>query len=88
MIVRSRSPTMLRSYDNTRFEVARKAPFRRPRTRLRSVGVVFYEQLPDAEAATRGHVRIIDESDEDYLYPQKLFATVELPVPVVRAIAA
>jgi len=32
--------------------------------------------------------RVIDESSEDYLYPQKLFATVNLPVPVVRAIAA
>jgi hypothetical protein len=31
---------------------------------------------------------VIDESGDDYLYPQKLFATVKLPVPVVRAIAA
>jgi hypothetical protein len=48
----------------------------------------LYEQLPDKEAEARGLVRVIDESGEDYLYPQKLFATVNLPLPVVRAIAA
>jgi hypothetical protein len=29
----------------------------------------FYEQLPDSHAAAEGHVRVIDESGEDYLYP-------------------
>ena len=48
----------------------------------------LYEHLPDKDAETRGLVRVIDESGEDYLYPHKLFATVKLPVPVVRAIAA
>jgi hypothetical protein len=48
----------------------------------------LYEQVPDKGAEARGLVRVIDESGEDYLYPQKLFATVKLPVPVVRAIAA
>ena len=48
----------------------------------------LYEQLPDKEAEARGLVRVIDESGEDYLYAQKLFATVNLPLPVVRAIAA
>ena len=32
-----------------------------------------YEALPDAAASARGFVRVIDESGEDYLYPQDLF---------------
>lgn len=48
----------------------------------------LYEHLPDKGAEARNLVRVIDESGEDYLYPQKLFATVNLPIPVVRAIAA
>ena len=48
----------------------------------------LYERVSDKVAEARGLVRVIDESGEDYLYPQKLFATVNLPVPVVRAIAA
>lgn len=48
----------------------------------------FYEQLPDAAAEAHGLVRVIDESGDDYLYPEKLFANVELPRPVLRAIAA
>ncbi|MGH8123743.1 MAG: hypothetical protein ACREPT_13335 [Rudaea sp.] len=39
----------------------------------------LYEMLPDDEAAKHGQVRIIDESGEDYLYPQSFFAPVELP---------
>ena len=39
----------------------------------------LYELLPDDDAARSGQVRIIDESGEDYLYPQSLFAPVELP---------
>lgn len=39
----------------------------------------LYEVLPDEDAAKRGRVRIVDESGEDYLYPQSFFAPVELP---------
>ncbi len=39
----------------------------------------LYEILPDDEAAKHGQGRIIDESGEDYLYPQSFFAPVELP---------
>ena len=35
-----------------------------------------YELLPDAEAAKHRQVRIIDESGEDYLYPESFFSTV------------
>ncbi|TSA22467.1 MAG: hypothetical protein D4R70_01685 [Betaproteobacteria bacterium] len=39
----------------------------------------LYEVLPDEDAAKHGQVRIIDESGEDYLYPESFFAPVELP---------
>ena len=48
----------------------------------------LYEQVPDKEADARGLVRVIDESGADYLYPQKLFVAVNLPLPVLRAMAA
>jgi hypothetical protein len=38
-----------------------------------------YEQVPDREASEKGLVRIVDESGEDYLFPSKLFAAIELP---------
>ena len=38
-----------------------------------------YRVLPDAAAARRGLIRVIDESGEDYLYPARLFVAVELP---------
>ncbi|MDD5033410.1 MAG: hypothetical protein PHE55_01515 [Methylococcaceae bacterium] len=40
----------------------------------------LYEVLPDEDAAKHGQVRIIDESGEDYLYPESFFAPVELPI--------
>ena len=39
----------------------------------------LYEILPDEEASKHGQVRVIDESGEDYLYPESFFAPVELP---------
>jgi hypothetical protein len=48
----------------------------------------LYEQLPDDAAEAHGLVRVIDESGDDYLYPEKLFANVDLPRPILRAIAA
>jgi hypothetical protein len=33
----------------------------------------IYQVLPDREAAREGHLRIVDESGEDYLYPSDLF---------------
>lgn len=43
----------------------------------------LYEVLPDADAEKHDQIRIVDESGEDYLYPARLFATVELS-PAVR----
>ena len=39
----------------------------------------IYRVLPDDETAKEGYLRIVDESGEDYLYPQSYFILVELP---------
>ena len=39
----------------------------------------IYMVLPDNEAAKEGYLRIVDESGEDYLYPDSYFILVELP---------
>lgn len=39
----------------------------------------IYRVLPDKVAAKEGYIRIIDESGEDYLYPQSYFILVQLP---------
>ena len=48
----------------------------------------IYRALPDADAARHRQIRIIDESGEDYLYPQEFFAPIELPQPIRRAVLA
>lgn len=48
----------------------------------------IYVALPDREAEQHGHVRVVDESGEDYLYPKSLFAEVSLPQAVRRAVLA
>jgi hypothetical protein len=48
----------------------------------------IYEFLPDVEAANHDQIRVIDESGEDYLYPESFFAEIELPQPLRRALAA
>lgn len=39
----------------------------------------IYRVLPDADAAEDGDLRVIDESGEDYLYPQSHFVFIEVP---------
>jgi hypothetical protein len=39
----------------------------------------IYEVIPDEESEKEGYLRVIDESDEDYLYPQSYFILVQLP---------
>jgi hypothetical protein len=46
----------------------------------------LYEVLPDKDAAKHGQIRIIDESGEDYLYPEAFFAPVELPASTEKLI--
>jgi len=48
----------------------------------------IYQALPDPEAAKHRQIRVIDESGEDYLYPQNFFAPIELPQPIRRAVLA
>jgi hypothetical protein len=48
----------------------------------------IYQVIPDPEAAKHRQVRVIDESGEDYLYPQNFFAPIELPQPIRRAVLA
>ena len=39
----------------------------------------LYQVLPDDDAAKEGYIRIVDESGEDYLYPESYFILVNLP---------
>jgi len=46
----------------------------------------LYVVLTDAQAAKHGQLRVIDESGEDYVYPQEFFVAVELPQPIRRRV--
>jgi len=48
----------------------------------------IYEVLPDSDAAKCKLLRIIDESGEDYLYPENYFAAIELSQSLRRALLA
>lgn len=48
----------------------------------------IYLALPDESAAKHRLLRVIDESGEDYLYPAAMFAAVELPPSLRRAMLA
>ena len=39
----------------------------------------IYQVVADEKAAKHNLVRVIDESGEDYLYPQRFFVPIELP---------
>ena len=39
----------------------------------------LYQTLPDEAAIQEGYMRVIDESGEDYLYPEAYFILIELP---------
>ncbi len=46
----------------------------------------IYQILPDEDAAREGYLRVIDESREDYLYPESYFILVELPLHTQEAL--
>ncbi|MEX2287355.1 MAG: hypothetical protein WD648_09720 [Planctomycetaceae bacterium] len=48
----------------------------------------IYEVVPDLEAAKCKQLRIVDESGEDYLYPESYFAMIDLPQTLRRALLA
>ena len=45
-------------------------------------------QVPDAGAKKLGLLRVVDESGEDYLYPEAFFLPVSLPATVRQAVLA
>jgi hypothetical protein len=48
----------------------------------------IYRVLPDPDAGKHRQIRVIDESGDDYLYPQSFFAPIELPQSIRRAVLA
>jgi hypothetical protein len=46
-----------------------------------------YKVLPDQSAEKEEHLRVVDESGEDYLYPVKFFAPVEVSEEAERALS-
>ena len=47
----------------------------------------IYEVVPDSEAEKIEHIRVIDESGEDYLYPASCFIDANLPKETRDAVA-
>ena len=45
-----------------------------------------YQVLPDDEALKEGYLRVIDESGEDYLYPESYFVPLQLPCKAQEAL--
>jgi len=48
----------------------------------------IYRVLPDARAAEENYLRIIDESGDDYLYPDSYFVPLALPPAAENALLA
>lgn len=48
----------------------------------------LYRVVTDSHADKVAHLRVIDESGEDYLYPKEFFAPVRITEPTKRALVA
>ena len=46
----------------------------------------LYQILPDEAATQEGYMRVIDESGEDYLYPESYFNLVKLSCQTEKAL--
>ena len=46
----------------------------------------LYAVVDDRDAEANDLIRVVDESDEDYLYPARLFQRLALPGEVERAL--
>jgi hypothetical protein len=46
----------------------------------------IYQTLPDASAGTKGFLRVVDESGEDYLHPRSCFLPVHLSKAIKEAL--
>src|SRR5437762_9742430 len=44
----------------------------------------IYQSIRDNDARSEGFLRVIDESGEDYLFPEENFASIDLPTDVQR----
>jgi hypothetical protein len=44
----------------------------------------IYQSLRDDDARSEGFVRVVDETGEDYLFPEQNFVPIELPREVQR----
>lgn len=47
----------------------------------------LYRVLDDKFADAHGLIRVVDESGEDYLYPDEFFVRVELPAAIEKTLA-
>jgi hypothetical protein len=70
--------------DNSRFVVCVKNRGFAASLELRKV----YRVVSDPAAESHRLMRVVDESGEDYLFPESCFMTTDLPAPVARAIVA
>ena len=50
------------------------------------MAAVEASNVADATAAKLGQIRVIDESGEDYLYPEEYFVPVQLPQSAEKAV--
>jgi hypothetical protein len=48
----------------------------------------LYRMLPDKRAQRDGFLRVVDESGEDYLYPESYFTPIRLARKAQEAVAA
>ncbi len=46
----------------------------------------LYETIRDPDAEKHNQIRVIDESGEDYLYPQEFFVAIDLPKAIEQQI--
>lgn len=46
----------------------------------------LYRIVPDADAASHGYLRVIDESGEDYAFTTDRFHVMTLPLPVEQTL--
>ena len=47
----------------------------------------IYQVLPDKEAESHKMLRVIDESEEDYLFPASMFVPISLPQTLIKELA-
>ncbi len=48
----------------------------------------LYEVIPDRRAEREGYIRVVDESGEDYVYPESNFVFVRLARKARQAVAS